>query len=147
MQSADIDPCLLGGTSSDLFYSWGCQSSGCSPYVTTPILVFIYVLPVCSLRYFGHLAWYSLFSMVAIGSCLGLVVIAGPIVGNGGPVVGFKSGCGSQLGSIVFTLGCAFAAFHSYKAMKEPTIEKWRRVARNSVLVGYFLACSMGVGK
>jgi solute carrier family 38 (sodium-coupled neutral amino acid transporter), member 11 len=137
---------IIGGTSSDLFLSWGCESStGCGPYVTTTIISLLFILPMCSMRYFGHLAFYSVFSMTAIISCLFLVVIAGPIVGSGGRTEGFKKGSGVQLGSVIFTLNCAFAAFHSYKSMKDPTSAKWRIISASIVLIGVAMCCIMGV--
>ncbi len=137
---------IVGGTSSDLLYSWGCNSSGgCGAYLITALLTLIFILPLCSMRYFGHLAIFSVLSMTAILSCLFLVIIGGPIVGSNQRAAGFKSGAGVQLGSIIFTLNCSFAAFHSYKCMKDPTPEKWRTICGWIVLIGYIMCCAMGI--
>ena len=138
---------VIGGTSSQLLYSWGCDSNnnGCSAYLTTSILVFIFILPVCLLRHFGHLAIYSIISMFAIGSVLVLVVIAGPIKSIDGHITLFSSGAGSKLGSIIFTLSCAFAAFPTYKSMKDANTVKWSKVTSQTIVIGYSMCVVMGV--
>lgn len=142
---------VIGGTASQLLMSWssGCHdndSGPCGPYLMTSLIIIVFVFPICLLKYFGHLAIFSVISMAAIGSILMLVIIAGPIVGPGGRIHSFGEGFGTQLGSIIFTLSCAFAAFPTYKSMKEPSIEKWRRVTTNTVVIGYFMCIGMGLG-
>lgn len=137
---------VIGGTASDLLIGWGCNSPGCSVYIATVIFILFFVLPICLFRIFGHLAWYSVVSMLSIGSVLLLVIIVGPIVGNSnGSSTLFSRGCGSQLGSIIFSLSCAFATFHIYMSMKDPSLEKWTRVSRNTVIIGFFMLLSMGL--
>jgi amino acid permease len=74
---------VIGGVTSDLWYSWGCASSQpvCSVYFTTALLVFVFVLPTCIIRFLGHLAIYSFYSIFAIVICVVFVIIAGPIKG------------------------------------------------------------------
>lgn len=137
---------VIGLTASDLFFSWGCTSSiGCGPYLITILIFFIFVYPVCLKRFFGELAWFSVFSMGAIISIFFLVIIAGPIEAVNGTVMNFNSSFGSSLGSIIFALSCAFAAFPAFKSMKDRDQKSWRYVTAVSVFSGFVLCAAMGI--
>jgi amino acid permease len=74
---------IVGGTLAELLDSWGCYTEACNVYYMTCFTVFTIVLPVCMLRFYGHLTYISIFSISSIASVLVLVLIGGPIVGDG----------------------------------------------------------------
>lgn len=102
-------------------------------------------------RNFGHLAFYSIISMIAIGSVVLLTVIGGPIIGgvNNKVVAAQKSGVVSQLGSIIFALSCAFATFHTFKSIEDDhcNARSWRRVSGITVTMGFIMCFIIGVGE
>jgi amino acid permease len=156
---------IVGGTTSELLVSWQCHSDGCNVYTTTSLSVILLVFPVCTLRYYGHLTYISIFSIASIASVLLLVLIGGPIVGEGGAAVAFKAS-GTKLimsqnllyiiliflgglrkfGSIVFALSCAPASFHAYKSMGKKTDKDWREVCAIAVVAGAIMCIAMGIG-
>lgn len=138
---------IIGITASDLILSWGCTDiNACGPYMITCLIFLILVFPVCLKKNFGELAIYSVFSMGAIVLIMALVIIAGPIVKNNGPIKAFGRNFGSQLGSIIFTLSCAFATFPTYKSLGERTSAKWQSVTGITVSVGFVMCSIMGIG-
>ena len=75
---------VVGGTGTKLVGSWGCNHEPlCEFYALTSFLVIVFVLPLCLLRYYGHLGLVSIMSILAIDSVLFLVMIGGPIEGHG----------------------------------------------------------------
>lgn len=81
---------VVGGTATELFFAWGCDSEGCNVYYSTSLATVFILMPVCSLRYFGHLTYISVFSVLSIAAVLFLVLIGGPIVGEGGHPLAFN---------------------------------------------------------
>jgi amino acid permease len=139
---------ILGSTSEQLLYSWGCSSNFCSSYYTTSLLILLIVLPICLKRIFGHLAIYSVISILSITAILFLVCIAGPIVTESDPFVPklyVKSFTG-QIGSIIFSLNCAYASFHSFTSMKDPDSEAWSLLSGKSIIIGAISLILMGLG-
>ena len=140
---------VIGSTATDLFDSWGClgQSFGCSQYLYTPLIVSIFVTPVCCKRVFGELAFYSVISMISIGSIVGLTVIAGPIVGShsGDIVLSQGEGLLSQLGSIIFALSCAFASFHTFISLHGGSAVLWRKVTAVAMVLGTIMLFVIGI--
>ena len=114
-----------------------------------------FVLPLCLIREYGHLAWISVLSIASIGGVMVLVIAHGPAVGreqagaseradvNIWPASG--NGFFRKIGSVSFALGCASAAFHAYCSMKPCNPRVWRRVTGWAVVVGSTLCCATGV--
>jgi amino acid permease len=139
---------VVGGTATELFWEWGCDSQGCNVYYSTSMATIFVLMPVCSLRYFGHLTYISVFSVLSIAAVLGLVLIGGPIVGNGSnPVVFNGSGGLRKFGSVVFALSCAPASFHAYKSMAHKSTKDWNQVSATAVISGAIMCITMGLGK
>ena len=142
---------VIGSTAADLFDSWGCLGSGfgCSVYLYTPLIIAVCVTPVCCKRVFGELAFYSVISMISIGSIVALTVIAGPIVGNksGSIVLSQGEGLLSQLGSIIFALSCAFASFHTFISLHGGSAVLWRKVTAMAMVLGTIMLFVIGICK
>ncbi len=144
---------IVGTTLSDLFSSWGCQSSFCGNISTTIFSVIFLVTPVCMFRHFGHLAFLSLFSITAIVAVMSLVIIGGPIKrqtesddGTSYNVFNF-GGMLSSTGSIVFSLSCAAANFQAYISTekKAQNMAGWTWVTGSAVFMGALMCMTMGV--
>lgn len=45
---------IVGGTTSELFLSWGCKADFCTVLSTTSFFVFVFDLPLCLVRFYGH---------------------------------------------------------------------------------------------
>lgn len=142
---------VIGSTASDLLFSWGCDvnNEGCSVYVMTSLIMLLFVFPICLMRVFGHLAFYSVMSMIAIGSIVILTIVAGPIVGGniGRTVVFQNQGVIQQLGSIIFALSCAFATFHTYISLDQGTAKRWRVVTAKAIVLGFLMCFIIGMGQ
>ena len=84
-----------------------------------------------------------------------LIVIAGPLTAtqpmdsSKATIVytGISKGAGTQLGSIIFALGCSYAVLPTYQAMdtRYQTQQGWRDVAFWSVLIGFLALFTMGL--
>jgi sodium-coupled neutral amino acid transporter 7/8 len=138
---------IVGGTSSELFRSWGCTADFCGVLSTTSFFIFVFDIPLCLVRFFGHYGVISIISMISIFSVLILVIIGGPIVNHSDTPILLVSANGtmSKIGSVVFALGCAPATFHAYVGLKNPSTAKWNNVATYSVLIGTFMCLCMGI--
>ena len=138
---------IVGGTSSDLFQSWGCNANFCQVLSTTSFFIFIFDLPLCLVRFYGHYGVISVISMISIFSVLCLVVIGGPVVSQySGPItLANPLGTMAKMGSVLFALGCAPATFHAYNGMKETSPTNWTRVSTHAVVIGALLCCVMGI--
>lgn len=139
---------IIGSTSEQLLYSWGCDSYLCSSYYSTSFLLLLIVLPICLKKVFGHLAIYSVISISSILAILFLVCIAGPIITASEPFVPklYSKSFSGQVGSIIFSLSCAYASFHSFKSMKDPDCEKWSLLSGKAVIIGGISLILMGLG-
>jgi hypothetical protein len=142
---------VIGSTATNLFASWGCTglAFNCSTYLYTPVIIFLFVVPVCCKRVFGELAFFSVISMISIGSIVLLSMIGGPIVGNssGPTVLNNSSGFVSQLGSIIFSLSCSFASFHTFISLHNGSAGLWRRVTAIAMTCGVIMLFVIGLGK
>jgi len=120
---------IIGGTLTSLINSWGGGGEGDNIYLITVIVTTVFVLPLCLTRHFGHLGVISYVSIGAIFIVLLVVLIAGPIMGNGGKVVLINgTGMFSKLGSIVFALSCIPASFHAYSGVKDTSLPLWKDI-------------------
>jgi Transmembrane amino acid transporter protein len=45
---------IVGGTSSELFQSWGCTANFCEVISTTSFFIVVFDLPLCLVRFYGH---------------------------------------------------------------------------------------------
>ena len=145
---------IIGNTMSDLLVSWGCQSTICQPYVVITFMMFVFMLPLCLFRHFGHFQFLSIFSIFCITLCIFLVVIGGPIVRNtytddsvnDSVVVINGMGMLTSVGSLVFSLSCAPATLQIYIAgNREAQMPKiWLLTTLNAVLVGTLMLVVMG---
>jgi hypothetical protein len=144
---------VIGSTATDLFASWGCAGFAfkCSTYLYTPLIVFVFVVPVYCKRVFGELAFFSVISMISIGSIVLLTMIGGPIVGrqngdsSGSVILSSASGFISQLGSIIFALSCSFASFHTFISLRNGTAVLWRRVTGIAMTCGVIMLFVIGL--
>lgn len=139
---------VVGSTVSILLGSWGCNNDACGLYFTTMICVGLFVLPVCMLRHFGHLAILSIFSVFAIVCVLFLVIIGGPLMESGGDIVVFNGvGMVKSLGSIIFSLSCASANFQAFITTKKTARNRksWMSVTAAVVFIGSAMCVAMGV--
>lgn len=141
----------ITGTISLLLKSWG---SAANPLGLTAVLVACFVFPLCLQRFYGHFAAISVISIVSVSGVLLLVLVGGPLYAQkyegatpssqaaalvlGNPV--------QQLGSVIFTFSCASATFHTFRYMRDKTVNEWRAVAAWTVALGWFLCALMGTG-
>ena len=142
----------ITGTVTLLLSSWG---SSAAPLAVTSALVACVVFPLCLQRFYGHFSGISVVSMLSVSGVL--VLVGGPLYAQqyegASPrseeqqsptlVVGDPL---SQLGSVVFTLSCASAAFHTFRYMRERSLAEWRSVAAWTVGAGWTLCALMGTG-
>jgi len=146
---------VIGSTMSELLHNWGCSedTSICSIYGTSVVFVTIFVLPLCLMRQFGHLAYVSIFSVFTIVLVLGLVTIGGPIRSRNdhdpnAPYNLFDfNGTLRSIGSILFALSCTPANFQAYVAADKPSrnIASWERVTGYAVSIGALMCTTMGI--
>ena len=129
---------VIGGTLSRLISSWGAEGEGSNIYMITTLVTTFCILPLCLNRYFGHLGTISYISIGAIVLVLAVVIIAGPIFGNGGKI-NLLNGMGmfEKMGSIVFALSCNVASFHAYSGTKDVSLPLWE-----DIMVSEELLCS-----
>jgi solute carrier family 38 (sodium-coupled neutral amino acid transporter), member 11 len=137
---------IIGGTLTSLINSWGGGGEGDNVYLITVLVTTFLVLPLCLNRHFGHLGVISYISIGAIIIVLLVVIIAGPIFGNGGRIVMINgTGMFSKLGSIVFALSCIPASFHAYSGVKDTSLPLWKEIMRDSVGYGIVMCVVMGL--
>lgn len=137
---------IIGGTLTSLICSWGGDGPGDDVYLITVLVTTFLVLPLCLTRHFGHLGVVSYISIGAISIVLLVVVIAGPIFGNGGRIVVMNgTGMFAKLGSIVFALSCIPASFHAYSGVKDTSLSVWKGIMFDSVLYGITMCVVMGL--
>ncbi len=143
---------VIGSTMSDLLSGWGCHSDICGIYGTTLTFITLFVLPLCLMRQFGHLAYVSIFSIFTIVLVLGLVMIGGPIRTKGivysEPLTVFSfKGMLTSIGSIIFALSCTAANFQAYVAADKPSrnMTSWSRITGIAVLIGATMCAVMGL--
>ncbi|CAM9582688.1 unnamed protein product, partial [Ectocarpus sp. 13 AM-2016] len=118
-------------------------------YFVTPFVVFTAVLYVSSLKHFGDLSWVAGLSLCTISFLFVYIVTWSHAdaaaardltVGKtalDAPLVWWNwNGFFRKIGSVVFALTCAPAAFHSYNPMKNRTESEWERVITTSVILG-----------
>lgn len=126
----------------------------CDQLSVTVICVALFVTPVCMFRSLGNLAKASVLSILAITTCLLMVLIAGPssAVSTGAsqaPVVMIDIfGATMSTGSIILALNCSSANFHAYlSANKESkSITAWMRISGVAVTIGSAICVAMGLG-
>ena len=143
---------IIGETMSKFFTRWGCTAEICNLYGTTIMFITVFVLPICLLRQFGHLAIYSIFSIFTITLVLGLVTIGGPIRTRNdhiGENVILLDPLGSlqSLGSIIFALGCLPANFQVYVAARKQdrNMNSWCHITGQAVAYGAIMLLAMGM--
>jgi len=146
---------VIGSTMSELLYNWGCSedSSVCGIYGTSIIFVTVFVLPLCLMRQFGHLAYVSIFSVFTIVLVLGLVTIGGPIRtrNDHNPNVPYNyfdfNGTLRSMGSILFALSCTPANFQAFVAADKPSrnMVTWSRITGYAVSIGALMCALMGI--
>jgi sodium-coupled neutral amino acid transporter 11 len=145
---------VIGSTMSDLLQGWGCSDETfvCGIYGTSLTFVTLFVLPLCLMRQFGHLAYVSIFSIFTIVLVLGLVTIGGPIRTRNdvhtAPVNIFNfKGTLRSVGSIIFALSCTPANFQAYVAADKPSrnLESWSRITGIAVAIGASMCAIMGI--
>lgn len=138
---------IVGGTSSDLFQGWGCTANFCQVLSTTSFFIFIFDLPLCLVRFYGHYGLISVISMASIFSVLCLVIIGGPVVSQyKGPItLANPLGTMAKMGSVLFAIGCAPATFHAYNGMKDTSPANWNSVSTHAVVIGALSCCVMGI--
>lgn len=143
---------VVGETTSQLLQAWGCDSPICGQFLTTIIAVVGFITPICMFRHFGHLAYLSLFSILAIVLCLMLVVVGGPIQHK--PLQGDEirlfsfTGTLSSIGSIVFSLSCTSANFQAFISTEKDSqnLSSWYKITFNAVFAGAAMCVAMGIG-
>lgn len=143
---------IVGSLLADLLGSWGCDSDACNQICITIIAVAVFVTPVCLFRHFGHLAVFSVYSLVSIAAVLLLVFIAGPIKHAAEDHSDHYRlfnlpGMLASTGSIVFTLECCSANFQAIVSTehKSQNMRTWRMVTGSAVFSAAFLCACMGV--
>mmetsp|Transcript_8040 Transcript_8040/g.11215 ORF Transcript_8040/g.11215 Transcript_8040/m.11215 type:complete len:463 (+) Transcript_8040:78-1466(+) len=116
-----------------------------------PLATLFLVLPFCLQRFYGHFVLISIFSIFAISTVLVVVLFFGPTVGAddraaSGAINWFSlSGTFSSLGSALFALSCAYAAFHAFEAMRRNTGAAWAGATTPAVVIGAGMCTSMGL--
>jgi sodium-coupled neutral amino acid transporter 2 len=139
---------IIGDTAATLLHGWGCHNEvGCSFYLMVILFTVIFILPICSMRIFGHLAIYSVMSIISLTCITLLTLIGGPIVGDGSKA-NLANGYGflTQFGSIVYALSFAFASFHNYNSLLDANPKSWREVSYWSVVIALGFCVTIGLG-
>ncbi|CAM9199251.1 unnamed protein product [Choristocarpus tenellus] len=134
---------VVGSLLTSLLDDWtgGTGGAWTSFYLVTSAVVIFLVLPLCLIRHFSNLRRVKMtrdfpvatFSLGAIMSVVLLVVIGGPIYSRSEGIFEEDSGVDTtilwwnwteaavKMGSVVFALTAAPAAFHSYTSMYPPS--------------------------
>lgn len=144
---------LLGQILTELFVSWGCKSEICSQYMTTFVAAVLVILPIASMRHFGNMGYLSVYSMLTMVLCIGLVLIGGPVIASASSAsesLVMINGPGmlvSGLGSIVFALGCAPNTMHIYLSSRpsERTPQTWSLITMGAIGAGLIMLLTMGL--
>ena len=142
---------IIGHLSTLLLASWGwTYAAERGIYLITSILIFVFVLPFCLYRNFGHFAFISLLSMGSVVCVIILLITAGPVISHNDITTTqfFEARAGGQLGSIIFALNCSANVFPTYKCIEDRYKNKsgWRKIAFFSVVIAYFAILTMGLG-
>ncbi|CAN0385322.1 unnamed protein product [Discosporangium mesarthrocarpum] len=122
---------VIGSLTSSLLTEWTGGAGGAWTSFSTmaTLMVVVFVLPSCLVRHFSHLRWIAGVSLAAVLLVAALVIVGGPIYAHSEGV--FEEGSGvdttlvwwdwtevfSKLGSVVFAMSSAPAAFHAYTSM------------------------------
>lgn len=142
---------VVGSTTASLLTSWGCGEDVCTIFNSTVVVVAGLVMPICLYRHFGHLAFLSIFSILAIVCVLFLVVIGGPLqhqASSGGSIIWFNlEGTLASTGSIVFSLSCANANFQAFISTEKSSrnFQSWFRITSVAVFMGALMCAGMGI--
>eukprot|EP01038_Epipyxis_sp_PR26KG_P009929 gene9929-13357_t len=114
----------------------------------TVLAMICFVFPICFYRRYGHLSVVSYISIMAISSCMVLIVFVGPAISNNSSdsltLVSFY-GLFNTIGSVVFALGYTTAIFHSYISMEPCDPEVFTLVAIKSTVVGSLMCFVTGL--
>ena len=148
---------VIGELATKLLTSWGWlyASSFSGLCIVTSVIFVLFVLPLCLRRHFGHFTYISVISMMSVATVLLLIVVAGPLV-TAQPMnptdavivyTGMSSGAGTQLGSIIFALGCSYAVLPTFQCItpRYRTQQGWGDVSFWSVLIGFLALFTMGL--
>ena len=143
---------VIGEMMSGLLKAWGCTAQVCSLNGITTLFVCVFVLPLCLMRHFGHLAYVAVFSIITICCVLVLVTIGGPIRTRNDtfsePINGFNlSGTLRSVGSIIFALGCTPACLQTYVAAEKSArnMKTWTHVTMYATMIGAAMCAIMGL--
>jgi proton-coupled amino acid transporter len=140
---------VLGSTTSHLLLSWGCTNDiACGVDVMSSLLMATVVFPVCTNREFGHLAFASVFSVIAVVSVILLVLIGGPIRGEMGSFqveAYVHGGILTQMGAIFFSLNGTFASFQTFTSMENMTSSGWKQASLCSICIGVLFTFITGL--
>ncbi|CAM9126393.1 unnamed protein product [Phaeothamnion confervicola] len=134
---------VIADLTSDLLENWlDYDGWAVSLYVTCPAMVLLFVLGPCLMRHFSDLIWLAALSITAISGASCLVVFWGRAyaISEGVPRSTLRwldcKAMFEKLGSVVFALGCASAAFHAYLSMEPRSLPVWRDTTAQSVVLG-----------
>eukprot|EP00903_Cladosiphon_okamuranus_P010527 g9957.t1 len=155
---------ILGGLATSLlsgFLEWLEVTPGWWDgfYVVMPVVVFCFVLWPSSWESFSEIVWVDPLAVLSLAtiSCLLVFVIekwafpsesvsVAADLAMGTPLVWWNwSGFFRKVGSVVFGITFAPAAFHAYDPMKHRNLNEWKYVVTTSVLVGGAMCYLMGI--
>jgi len=144
---------VIGGEGVSILHSWVGPLLGMeiSSLKALPIITGFVILPLCLVRHFGHLAFISILSILAIALVMGCVLVKGPSEGlalgtQSQPIVWFSlGGFFRKVGSVAFAFDCLVATFFAYESMEVKSPGSWKDVTITSMIIASFMCLMTGV--
>jgi len=141
---------VIGGQLSNMLESAVGTSNRCtSELFILPVVTFVFILPWCLTRLYGHFVAISVVSITAIASVMLTVLIAAPMQASAHShdALNWVDFPGSlrKFGSALFSLSYAYAAFHAFTSMKHKTEEAWRAATVPAAWIGVFMCGATGL--
>lgn len=142
---------IIGSLCEDVLLTYIAPAWYTTPTMSSIFLVTAFVLPMCCIRHFGHLAIVSYASVITIGITMLAVMIVGSLsyVYNENDKLNYGSGSGGleMMGTVVFAFNYSSAVFHAYEGLKKEdrNVQTFSRIASWTTVLGVALSFIFGL--
>jgi Transmembrane amino acid transporter protein len=142
---------IIGSLSEDVLLTYIAPAWYTTPTMSSIFLVSAFVLPMCCIRHFGHLAIVSYASVISIGFTMLAVMVVGCLsyVYNENDKLNYGSGRGGMemMGTVVFAFNYSSAIFHAYEGLqkKDRNVQTFSRISSWTTVLGVVLSFIFGL--
>lgn len=142
---------IIGSLCEDVLLTYIAPAWYTTATMSSIFLVTLFVLPMCCIRHFGHLAIVSYASVITIGFTMLAVMIVGSLsyVYNENDKLNYGSASGAMemTGTVVFAFNYTSAVFHAYEGLKreDRNVQTFSRIASWTTFMGVMLSFLFGL--